>query len=259
MKNPKALLLVGSAKPEGHSASETLGSYLMARLAEQGFDIETAYVQRALRTPARTGHLLQAVDEAAVFVLAFPLYVDTLPYLVTAVLERIAAHRQATLPAGEPLFLALANCGFPEASHNEVALAICRQFAAAARLRWAGGLARGGGQPLGGRQLEEAGGMARDAIPALELAAAALTVGQPIPAEAVSLMARPMIPPRLYTIAGDFGWRQQAWRNGVYRQLRAKPYAGPARPITTVRRSLKACPQYREDDVFISGSKPEGR
>jgi hypothetical protein len=224
MNNQKALLLVGSAKPAGGSASEALGGYLLRRLAERGFSIETTYVQRALRTAARTEQLLQAVDAAAVFVLAFPLYVDTLPHLVTAALERIVAHRQDTQPSPQPLFLALSNCGFPEASHNNVALAICQQFAKAANLRWAGELARGGGQPLSGRKLEEAGGMARDAVAALDLAAEALAAGQPIPEEAVTRMAQPMIPPRLYTVMGDFGWRQQAWRNGVYRQLRAKPF-----------------------------------
>ncbi len=224
MKDQNALLLIGSAKPAGSSASEALGSYLMEQLAERGFSVDTLYVQRALRTAVRTDQLLRAVDAADVFVLAFPLYVDTLPYLVTAALEQIAAHRQATKPTSQPLFLAIANCGFPEADHNKVALGICRQFAATAGLRWAGGLARGGGQPLSGRRLEEAGGMARDAVAALELAAEALAAGQPIPAEAVAQMARPMIPPRLYTALGELGWRQQAWRNGVYRQLGAKPY-----------------------------------
>jgi hypothetical protein len=228
MNDKNALLLIGSAKPEGSSASEALGGYLMARLAELGFSVETLSVQRALRTAARTDHLLHAVEAADVFILAFPLYVDTLPYLVTAALEQIAAHRLAAGPASQPLFLVIANCGFPEADHNKSALEICRQFAATAGLRWAGGLARGGGQPLSGRRLEEAGGMARDAVAALDLAAAALAAGQPIPAEAVAQMARPMIPPRLYTALGELGWRQQAWRNGVYRQLGAKPYTDAA-------------------------------
>ena len=137
---------------------------------------------------------------------------DTLPHLVTAALERIAAHRQAVTAVSQPLFLAIANCGFPEAEHNQVALAICQQFADEARFRWVGGLARGAGQPLGGHKLEEAGGMARDAIAALNLAAEALAAAQPIPEEAVAQMARPMIPPRLYTAMGEFGWRRAAWR-----------------------------------------------
>ena len=72
MNNPKALLLVGSAKTEGSSASEALGGYLMRRLAERGFSVDTAYVQRALRTSARMDQLIQAVDSAAVFVLVYP-------------------------------------------------------------------------------------------------------------------------------------------------------------------------------------------
>jgi hypothetical protein len=49
----KALLLVGSAKPEGSSTSESLGGYLLDRLAERGWQTETVLLHRALRTEAR--------------------------------------------------------------------------------------------------------------------------------------------------------------------------------------------------------------
>ena len=224
MNAEKAVLLVGSAKAVGQSASEALGSYLLEQLAARGMAVETFRVQRVLRTEARTRQFLQSVDDSDIFVLAFPLYVDTLPHLVTRALERIAAHRQALQPATQPRFLAIANCGFPEASHNDVALAICRQFAQQAHLRWVGGLARGAGQPLGGQKLAEAGGMARDAIAALDLAAEDLAQGQPVSAAAIAYMAQPMLPPRLYTLMGEMGWRWQAWQHGVYRQLAAKPF-----------------------------------
>ena len=120
---------------------------------------------------------------------------DGLPYLVTQALERIAAHRPGeTDYAGVPLFLAIANCGFPEAQHNETALAICEQFAAAAGFRWAGGLALGEGGAINGQPLAKAGGMVHNVVAALDLAAAALAEGEPVPAEAIALMARPFIP-----------------------------------------------------------------
>jgi hypothetical protein len=253
--NKHALLLVGSAKPAGASASEALGTYLLDRLAEFGFTTDKVLGFRALRTEARTQALLEAVDSCDLFVLAFPLYVDTLPYLVTRALERIAQHRQGQFGAHRPRFLAIANCGFPEAHHNDTALAICRQFARAANLDWAGGLARGAGQPLGGRPLAESGGVARDAITALDLAADILAAGgRVVPGDGVQgdivgrdvacnvstgrmdvgdreyennaavVMARPFMPTRLYMVMGDFGWRMEAMRNGVYRQLNARPF-----------------------------------
>ena len=50
-------------------------------------------------------------------------------------------------------FAALANCGFPEAHHNRTALEICAQFAAAAGMTWAGGLALGAGGAVHGQPL----------------------------------------------------------------------------------------------------------
>lgn len=225
MNTPKnALFLIGSAKPAGESTSEALATYLAQCLEQQGIATATRHVARALRTETRTQDLLKTVDAADLFVLAFPLYVDTLPYLATAALERIAAHRQAQ-PSPQPAaFLAIANCGFPEAEHNATALAICQQFADVAGFAWAGRLALGAGGALNGQALAQAGGMARHAVRALDLTAAALATGQPAPAEAVALLAKPMMPRRVYTFMGDLGWRMQARRNGVYRHLRARPF-----------------------------------
>ena len=225
MTSPEtALLLIGSAKPAGESSSEALGTYLLERLAARGIQTETHHVARALRTQARTQELLHAVDRADLFILAFPLYVDSLPYLATAALERIAAHRQAQPSPRPASFLAIANCGFPEAQHNTTALAICQQFTGEAGFTWAGGLALGAGGAVNGRDLGEAGGMVRNVVQALDLAAATLAAGEPVPDEAVALMAQPMMPVRMYTLMGGLGWRKQAWDNGVYRQLRAQPF-----------------------------------
>jgi len=225
MTSPKtALLLIGSPKPAGESSSESLGAYLLERLAERGIQTETQHIARAMRTEARTQELLDAVDRADLFILAFPLYVDSLPYLAIAALERIAMHRQAQ-PASIPAsFVAIANCGFPEVRHNDTALAICEQFAAAAGLRWAGGLALGEGGAINGHPLAKAGGMVHNVVAALDLAAAALAEGEPTPVEAGALMARPFIPASAYMLMGDLGWLMQARRNRVLTRLAARPF-----------------------------------
>jgi len=224
--NHSALLLVGSGKPQGESTSEALGSYLLDRLAALGYLTKTAFVHRVLRTEDRTQEFLQELDAAGLFILAFPLYVDTLPHLATRALERIAEHRQSDTPTSPTRFLAIANCGFPEAEHNATALAICRQFAVAAGFAWAGGLALGAGGALHGQPLAAAGGLARNVTRALDLAAEAVAEGGTIPEEVAALMAQPLLPSRLYTLMGDFGWRWQARQNGVYRRLGARPF-GP--------------------------------
>jgi hypothetical protein len=225
MTSPKtALLLVGSAKPAGESTSEALGSYLAQRLRERGIATTTMHVARALRTEERTAALLAAVDAAGIVILAFPLYVDGLPYLATEALERIAAHRKAMASPAPAAFLAIANCGFPEAAHNATALSICRQFADEAGFAWAGGLALGEGGAISGAPLADRSGMAHNVVAALDLAAEALAAGKPAPEEAVALMARPFIPASAYMLMGDVGWLMQAGRNRVLTRVGARPF-----------------------------------
>lgn len=69
--------------------------------------------------------MLAAIEACDLLILAFPLYVDTLPALTIQALEVIAEHRRAGETVHAPWFLALANCGFPEAAHNDVAPHCC--------------------------------------------------------------------------------------------------------------------------------------
>jgi hypothetical protein len=219
-----ALLLVGSAKPSGTSTSEALGNYLMHRLAERGLATATRFVTRS----ARRNHispLLHDLDHADLLVLASPVYVDALPYLVTRALERIADNRARQRPRRRTRLAVLLNCGFPEVAHCETARGICHSFARHAGLEWAGALALGGGGAINGRALEMVGGGARHARAALDLAAEALVDDRAIPREAVELMARPSIPGRLYTAMADVGWLRDARRNRVLTRLGDRPFA----------------------------------
>lgn len=59
---------------------------------------------------------------------------------------------------------------------------------------------------------------------ALTLAATELAQGQPIPEEAQKLITKPFIPAWLYRLFGGIGWRQQAKRWGVQKEMPRKPY-----------------------------------
>jgi hypothetical protein len=143
-------------------------------------------------------------------------------------MEQIAAHRAGETDIRRPLFVAIANCGFPEAQHNATALAICRQFADDAGLAWAGGLALGEGGAINGQPLAKAGGMVHNVVAALDLAAAALAAGEPVPAEAVALMTRPFIPAWAYMLMGDVGWLVQAGQHRALTRLAQLPLAPTA-------------------------------
>lgn len=219
----KVLLLVGSAK-RPRSTSESLGEYLLERLRARGSETDTLLIHRSLRSNQHGEALLAAIDRADILVLASPLYVDSLPYLVVRTLELIAKRRERVSEPGGKRFVAIVNSGFPEAMQNGTALAICRKFALESGLGWAGGLALGGGEAINGRPLSEVGRMARRVTRSLDLAAAALAEGKPVPDEAVTLMAKPLVPSWAYTLLGEISWRRRAKRYGVQKNLRDRPY-----------------------------------
>jgi multimeric flavodoxin WrbA len=220
----KALLLVGSPRTR-ESTSNSLGSYLLNQLEAHGVQVEAQYIYTTLRSKERWSALLQALDTANLVLLAFPLYVDTLPAPVIEALERIASHRAAQVTLKAQRFAAIINCGFPEVEHMENAQAVCAQFAHQTGLEWAGALALAGGEGLvHGAPLAELDGRAIPMKKSLDLAALALAQGESIPQVAADLLARPVIPGLIYQVFGSFGWKKMARRYGAEKQIRNKPY-----------------------------------
>jgi len=222
-------LLVGSPRTR-KSTSHSLGSYLFKQLSARNIQTKTIHIHTSLRSPERMKTLLEAVDVADLVLLAFPLYIDSLPAPTIEALERIAAHRASNMETNPPqtqrqLFAALSNCGFPEARHSDTALAICANFAGKAGFNWAGSLALGAGEGMiHGTPLNELDGRTTPLKKALDLAAEALAQGQAVPEEAQKLLSKPFIPAWMYRWMGIYGWRQQAKQYGMQRSLKRQPY-----------------------------------
>jgi hypothetical protein len=228
-----ALLIVGSPKTNEPSTSGALGSYLLDRLKERGWETESLTLRARLNRPEGERELLSSVERAGLILLVFPLYADSLPYLVTKALAVIAAHRQASSEPSPQRLVGIVNSGFPETHQNSVALAICREFAAQSGFTWAGGLAIGGGGMIGGQPLtgpKRSGPPVQHVIAALEMTAAALAEGLPVPAEALSMIVKTRIPFSvfrwLYVWMGGKSFEKLAAKNGVAKnRLMARPYA----------------------------------
>ncbi|RPI96091.1 MAG: NAD(P)H dehydrogenase [Chloroflexi bacterium] len=224
-----ALLLVGSPRTR-KSTSHSLGSYLFERLSAQEIETKTMHIHTSIRSPERMKILLEAVETSNLVLLAFPLYVDSLPAPTIEALERIAAQRASKMKTNSSqshrqLFAVISNCGFPEPHHNVTALAICADFARQAGFGWAGSLALGAGEGMvHGTPLNELDGRALPLRKALDLAAEALAQGEVIPQEAQNLLAKPFIPAWMYRWMGIYGWRQQAKQYGMERSLKRRPY-----------------------------------
>lgn len=219
-------LLVGSARPRGKSTSESLGRALLAPLEFAGAKTEVVHAIRFLKPGKVFDEALDAVLASDLLVISSPLYVDTLPALLTRALEA-ALPRLTSGPQPVKSLAGIFNCGFPEAAHNRNAMQVLKNFAHDAGLRWAGGLAMGGGEAIHGRALGELGGMVRAQAAALRLAGQQLSHGQPIPAEAIANMARGLLPPFVYRWVGSLGWAAQARAHGLSRrQLHDRPLDG---------------------------------
>ncbi|MFN8381919.1 MAG: NAD(P)H-dependent oxidoreductase [Anaerolineales bacterium] len=218
----RALLLVGSPRTR-KSTSTALGDYLFEQMNEYGVETQTIQIYTSINSRERMQKLYDALDTADLVVLAFPLYVDSLPAPVISALEKIATHRKEH--PTQSRFAAISNCGFPEAHHTSTALAICFEFARSTSFEWMGSLALGGGQGLvGGIPLKDLDGRAIPIKNSLNMAAAALAAGEAIPEEARDLLAKPFIPNWLYRFFGGWGWKQQAKQYGTQKLLRHRPY-----------------------------------
>jgi hypothetical protein len=232
----RALLIVGSPKTKSPSTSSVLGGFVLDRLKQRGWQTESLTLRASLNRQEGESELLASVERAGLILLVFPLYTDALPYLVTKALAVIAAHRRAGGRASSPRLVGIVNSGFPETLQNAVALAICHEFAAQSGLAWAGGLALGAGGAIGSQPLtaaKRAGPPVKHVVAALEMTAAALAEGMPVPAEAVKMISKspiPLMPLALwrwmYVRLGSKGFEQAAAKNGVSKaKLLAQPYA----------------------------------
>ena len=225
----QALLLIGSAKPRGRSTSEALGQALMERLALHGVGAQLSHVHRDAHDAAGLARLAAAVREVDLLVLATPVYVDSLPSLLTAALEAIADDRRRT-PTPRPLMVTmLVNCGFPEARQASVARTIGALFARDAQACWAGALQLGEGGMIDGRAIDGTNPLLDRLSPLLDDAAESLARGERLTDAAVQGFQEPLMPRLAYAIAADTGWLWTAAHASAVTRLWQRPAdANPA-------------------------------
>ncbi|MFW9929284.1 MAG: NAD(P)H dehydrogenase, partial [Candidatus Thorarchaeota archaeon] len=194
------------------------------KLEELGLKSEKLYIHRLVNREEKINELFQGIERADLVVLSFPLYVDSLPAPVIKAMELIFANKNTIISEKSKNFIAIANNGFPEASQNETALQICRIFSRDCGFTWKGGIAVVGGA-IGGKPLQERGGVVRNVINGLDISAHALIDDEEIPQEAIEITSKSVIPSSLYRIVGNLGWKRMAKRYGAKGKLKGKPYA----------------------------------
>lgn len=222
-----ALLIVGSPRCET-SNSEAIGTYLMERLGEKGVAWDKTYTFRLNNTSTSQKKFLDAVDGADILVLASPLYVDSIPSFTIRAMELINEHRKSLdSPIKQKLF-AIINCGFPEPAQNQTALEIFRRFAIESGIAWEGGVKVGWGMAIDGKPLKSVGGMAKNLMMGLDIAAESLTGDMPVTNEAQEIASKPFLPLFLarffMVVGGKSGWNKEAKIHGAEKRMYEKPY-----------------------------------
>lgn len=221
--NPPSSCLLLTASPRGRkSTSHATGSSLLALLKENGLKADEALLYQEAGSEDPVADAVAKMGGADLTLLAFPLYVDSLPSQVIRMLE-LAESRGGTSLEGRGLAV-LVNSGFPERGQMDMAIRICRLFARDMGMEWMGALALPAGPMINGTPLAEAGGRARHQVSGLVQAAQALKAGHPVPEEAAEEYAALGVPRWLYVIMANRGWGAMSRRGGARVDLRRAPY-----------------------------------
>ncbi|MGD0643392.1 MAG: hypothetical protein ABSA75_00625 [Candidatus Bathyarchaeia archaeon] len=224
MSGPKQALLLWGSPRTSNSNSESLGNYLLGKLNIGGHKTEKVQVQASMRSKEIQAKMLEQFSASDLLVFSFPLYMDSLLAPVIAALELMAKQRKTSAFPKTQRLVTIIHNGLLEASQSSNALAICRRFAFETGIDWAGGLCLGGGEAIGGKPLENAGFLWRNARKALNLVAKDLLEGKAVSGQAVNLMAKPFAPAWLYVFLANRTWKKRAKAFGMQDKLCDQPY-----------------------------------
>ncbi len=225
----RAILLIGSAKPRGTSASEALGDALIRRLRSRHWRCEKYFMLRMTKL-GRQGSpkLVTAVQNASLLVIACPVYYNSLPALILKGLTDLAD----SLPRGTalPAVLPIIQCGFPESTHTRLAVGIIARATSAAGFPWAGHLALGEGAMMGNGVDLETDRRFRTLCKLFDQVAATLDQGRSVPAALTASLAKPLVSPRLYRWIAQVRWVMSALRRHVFSDLWQRPFENEGTP-----------------------------
>ncbi|MCI5149413.1 MAG: hypothetical protein D3916_08500 [Candidatus Electrothrix sp. MAN1_4] len=240
-KSRNILFIIGSPKIKTSSTSTALADHLARKINQDGLVVELwplAVHHLAPRNLKQS--FLDAINVADSILIIFPLYFDSLPYILLKTIEHIYSEQDKIQNKQDKYLAALVNNGFPEAHQNTIALTICQNFAMQCGMIWGGGVGMGAGealingQPLTGNR--GFGGFWRPSLysvdQAMNMIAKALIQGSPISGKTKQLLARQPVPfisyrgwQFLFIKIGNLMWKREARKNRLRMgTLFDKPY-----------------------------------
>jgi len=218
------ILFINGSPRRSRSCSALVLKDLAGVMKEEGvLEEEPEVITPSRKLPADPQDVLEKLEEADIWVMALPLYVDTLPGHLTWWLRQYELYRQRTGTRKEIRVYAVVNCGFPEPEQNADALEMLEIYCGKNGLSWRLGIGLGMGEPY-----KEMAGIPLKSRFKSAIYDSCRTAAEDIRAAgdgpAANRFVKVRFPRFLYTFMGSIGWRQQARKNGLKRgDLYARP------------------------------------
>ena len=151
---------------------------------------------------------LEMLKNAEIWVFANPLYIDSLPGHLLAVLEQL----EAECREGHKVYVII-NCGFFEAEQNQTALRVYKNWCSKCGYEWCGAAAIGGGGGIGFMP----SGIPFNAGPLKPINDAVVRLSACISGgtKTEAIFASIGMPRLLYLLGGHSGWKKAAKANGL--------------------------------------------
>lgn len=223
MDKGKILLMIGSPRKD-KSTSYSIGKYLLDNLMKCDYTNKTVYVYDCINNEKYSEEMYQLFNDSDLIIFSYPLYVDSIPAPCIKVLEYITEKRQDMKCQTKKAFLAIGNCGFYEKEQIQNSLNVCKFFAKENNLNWYGGISIGGGPQIGGKDLKKLGGMTKKLREGLDIVADSIAYKRPIPMEEVNKLTSPPEGKNIYFLMANLGFKLQAKRNGLLKNINDTPY-----------------------------------
>lgn len=194
----KVIFLNGSPKVN-NSTSEYLLKGLEVRLTECDVKWYNSCNCNVL-------NLSEDIESSAALVIAFPLYVDSIPSHVLRIFTELQS--RLTTRCSTKVYV-IVNSGFYEASQSRNALDMARLWCEASGLSWGQGIAVGGGGMV------QSGVIGKIPLESIGKAFDSCVGNITELKEGDIILVEPEFPRFLYKIAAHMGWRGQAKKNGL--------------------------------------------
>jgi hypothetical protein len=149
-------------------------------------------------------------------VFCFPLYVDSIPSNITALLLQLEEFYKSAGTQIRTTVYAIINCGFFEGEQTNLGISMIRHWCKRSGLRWGGGLGIGGGEMFGQIASVPLGhGPKKSLGKGITSLALSILNADTFPGKEKVLFVKPDFPRFLFSFMGSMGWVQQAKKNGL--------------------------------------------